>query len=231
MSRQERELDAAEYVIGTLSGVERRAFEASIADDADTRRDVRFWERAFGALNASVAPAAAPKDMFTRIEAELFGSFDTASDTSAAGGATATSGVAAAASAASAQSDTQAFDRSPSEAPTDKVVQAAAANDNMLTSLQRSRGRWRFGAVAATIAALGLGSFLANERYGFVDIPGITGQGAERTVPVAGGGTEQPNLAQGLGDSQYVAVVNAAGDQPSLIVTVNPKTGDVSVRS
>ncbi|MEO0546516.1 MAG: anti-sigma factor [Pseudomonadota bacterium] len=216
MSRQERELDAAEYVIGTLSGVERRAFEASIANDSDTRRDVRFWERAFGALNASVAPAAAPDNMFARIETELF------SETSAAGTAGAAAMAAGVSKTALASSDTstsEALDAGGTDHPAPK----AAANDNLLASLQRSRGRWRFGAVAATVAALGLGGFLANERYGFVDLPGV---GAP--TPVAENTAPAPS---GLTGSQYVAVVNAAGDQPSLIVTVNPQTGDVSVRS
>ncbi|MEM1038783.1 MAG: anti-sigma factor [Pseudomonadota bacterium] len=226
MSRQERELDAAEYVVGTLSGVERRAFEASIANDSDTRRDVRFWERAFGALNASVAPAAAPDNMFARIETELF------SEPSAAGPAGITAMAAGVSKAALTLGDTSGGDTSGGDtsggetadgAAADHSAPKAAANDNLLALLQRSRGRWRFGAVAATIAALGLGGFLANERYGFVDLPGagVPTPVAENTAPAPGG----------LTGSQYVAVVNAAGDQPSLIVTVNPQTGDVSVRS
>jgi len=71
MSRQERKLDAAEYVIGTLSSMERHAFEASIENNADTRADVQFWERAFGALNASISPKIPPKTIWARIEGAL----------------------------------------------------------------------------------------------------------------------------------------------------------------
>ena len=71
MSEQERKLDAAEYVIGTLSSVERVAFEASIDSDASTKADVHFWERVFGSLNASVAPEAPDEKVWERIEKEL----------------------------------------------------------------------------------------------------------------------------------------------------------------
>ena len=86
MSSQERNLDAAEYVIGTLSVVERKAFEVSIETDPATRGDVQFWERTFGSLNASVSPQAPPEDMWERIESDLS---DTPEDggTSSAGGA------------------------------------------------------------------------------------------------------------------------------------------------
>ena len=72
MDRQDKQLDAAEYVIGTMSAVERAAFEVLIAQDKNTREDVAFWERSFGALNASVSPETPPKDMWSRIEALLF---------------------------------------------------------------------------------------------------------------------------------------------------------------
>ncbi|MEL6967192.1 MAG: anti-sigma factor [Pseudomonadota bacterium] len=227
MSRQERELDAAEYVVGTLSAVERRAFEASIADDADTRRDVRFWERAFGALNASVAPAIPPDGVFDKVETELFGAKGTTGvDTQLKAVAAAGAG-AAAASATAAVSDAKTKAGIASET---SATAAVAANDNQLANLKRSRGRWRFGAMAATLAALGLGGFLANERYGFVNVPGITpgliggaGPIAQNTPP------EAPVVTADGG--QYVAVVNASGDQPSMIVTVDAKTGAVSVRS
>ena len=174
MSRQQRKLDAAEYVIGTLSSVERHAFEASIENNAETRVDVQFWERAFGALNASISAEIPPKTIWARIEAALpaQGSNDATSDGDVDG----------------------------------KPISIV---ENALPKLKRSRGRWRMGAIAASIATLGLGGFIANERYKF--------------IPTA------PNSDYNA--KKFIAVVNAEGGQPSLIVNVNVITGEVSVRS
>ena len=163
---KEPQIDAAEYVIGTMTAVERRAFEASMESNEDARADVAYWERAFGSLNASV---------WSRIEAAL---------------PTAASSVVLPGSAAA----------------------NAAANDNQLDALKRSRGRWRMGAIAATVAAFGLGAFLMNSGV----IQGQTGD----------------QFAGGVDPSkQYIAVVNANGDQPSLVINIDAKTGEVSVRS
>jgi anti-sigma-K factor RskA len=172
---KEPQIDAAEYVIGTMTAVERRAFEASMESNEDARADVAYWERAFGSLNASISPVAAPKDVWSRIEAAL---------------PTAASSVVLPGSAAA----------------------NAAANDNQLDALKRSRGRWRMGAIAATVAAFGLGAFLMNSGV----IQGQTGD----------------QFAAGVDPSkQYIAVVNANGDQPSLVINIDAKTGEVSVRS
>jgi len=174
MSRQERKLDAAEYVIGTLSSVERHAFEASIENNADTRADVQFWERAFGALNASISPEIPPKTIWARIEGAL---------------------------------PAQGFDDAKSVGSDPK--NPISVVENALPKLKRSRGRWRMGAIAASLAALGLGGFIANERYKF--------------IPASTNGNQSAK--------EFTAVVNAEGGQPSLIVNVNAKTGEVSVRS
>lgn len=172
---KEPQIDAAEYVIGTLSAVERRAFEASMESNEEARIDVAYWERAFGSLNASISPVPAPDQVWKRIEAAL---------------PTVASNVVLPGSAAA----------------------ATAANDNQLDALKRSRSRWRMGAIAATVAAFGLGAFLMNSGVlsGKVD-----GQLAGVVDPA----------------KQYIAVVNANGDQPSLVINIDAKTGEVSVRS
>jgi len=182
MSGQERKLDAAEYVIGTLSAAERGAFEALIETDKDTRKDVAFWERAFGALNASVSPEAPPAAMWERIEAAL----------PQVEGADVKTAVSAASLAGASA--------------------ALPANDNMSANLRKSRGRWRLGAIAAGIAALGLGAVLMNPQLD---------PRAPAIGPIAGNGTAQ----------EYIAVVNANGDQPSLVINIDAKTGAVTVRS
>ncbi len=180
MNRQERQLDAAEYVIGTMTALERRAFEASMESDELARKDAEFWERSFGVLNASVAPEIPPADMWSRIEAGL--------PNRGRPGADATASLTSAPST------------------------SGPANDNSVDILRRSRGRWRMGAMAATIAALGLGAYVYND----LGLPGLG---------------QPPQLAQSDDGREYVAVVNANGDQPSLIINIDAKTGDVTVRS
>lgn len=219
MSGQERKLDAAEYVIGTLSAVERTAFEASIETDATTRDDVLFWERTFGALNASVAPEAPPKDLWGRISAEL------------PGGEGGESGEGSeSAENTSDDSGTETMAPEGSEGPNLKVVSsnadakvddraaaasaaAIAAAESNANNLRRSVNRWRTWAIAASIAALGLAGVLFNSP---------SNPFAPPTEQVAG---------TDLGSKEYIAVVNANGDQPSLVINIDAATGDVTVRS
>ncbi|MEP4293768.1 MAG: hypothetical protein ABJ358_17830, partial [Rhizobiaceae bacterium] len=147
MSDQERNLDAAEFVIGTMSVVERSAFEASIETDATTRDDVMFWERTFGALNASVSPEPAPKDLWGRIEKALSdqsGSGDSGGEVGGEGG-----------------DGDESSDKG--DIPTTKPASVAvAANDNVADALRRSVRRWRLGAIAASVAAVALGAYIVN---------------------------------------------------------------------
>ncbi|NKB53235.1 MAG: hypothetical protein GKR97_13595 [Rhizobiaceae bacterium] len=190
MSDQERKLDAAEYVIGTLSAVERTAFEASIETDATTRDDVQFWERTFGSLNASVSPEAPPDGLWKRIDTAL----------------PAQAGEASAGS--------------PDDGSSDKPSTVAiAANDNVTNRLRRSVRRWRLGAVAATIAAIGLGAYIVNSPIN------------PFAPPSSQSPSEQMAQGDGLSGKQYIAVVNASGDQPSLVINIDAKTGNVTVRS
>lgn len=175
-SDENRQLDAAEYVIGTLSAVERKAFDAAMETDSATRDDVMFWERILGALNSVQAPVIPPSDIWERIAAALPVTADLST-----------------------------------EAPTSNTVSTntaapsgVAANDNLLEKLRRSRRRWRMGAIAASILAVAFGGLIANQQLS--PAPGLSGQ-------------------------EYIAVVNANGDQPSLVINVNAITGDVTVRS
>lgn len=180
MSAQERKLDAAEYVIGTLSPVERTAFEASIESDTSTKDDVQFWERVFGSLNASVSPEAPAPDVWDRIEEAL--------------------------------PDIEGGELLMTKADQPTAKTAVAANDNVLAGVLKSRRRWRFGAIAATLAAIGLGTYIY-------------------TNDLASPGAPEQQQAQVLDGKGYVAVVNANGDQPSLIINIDGETGLVTVRS
>lgn len=62
---------AAEYVIGTLSADERRAFEAVLARDPAARQSVEDWQRRLEPLGLALEDVAPPGDVWRAIEQEL----------------------------------------------------------------------------------------------------------------------------------------------------------------
>lgn len=64
---EERDARIAEYVLGTLSGDERIAFEAELARDESLRRAVAAWSDRLQPLADSVAPVAPPMALRDRI--------------------------------------------------------------------------------------------------------------------------------------------------------------------
>ena len=70
-SRASDDLQAAEYVLGTLSLSERLGFEARMKTDPGLTRMVGQWEAHFAALNGEYAEIPAP-NLLPRIEARLF---------------------------------------------------------------------------------------------------------------------------------------------------------------
>ncbi len=175
---QDLQMDAAEYVIGTLSEDERVAFAARLKTDADTRDAVAFWERTLGTLSATISPVAVPESVWARI----------------------TSGLT-------------------TEQPVPAAVSApAAANTNIETKLRRSRGRWRAATALAAALAVALGLLALNDAVRQEALPVVDRlAGIERSQPDDG--------------QQFVAVVNAGDDQPSLVVSVDAQTRYVTVRS
>ena len=67
------ELDAlaAEYVLGTLDGVERAAVAARLSSDARLHDAVRAWEQRLSPLNDLVPPIVPPPDVWNGIESRL----------------------------------------------------------------------------------------------------------------------------------------------------------------
>ncbi len=68
---QENIADAGEYVIGTLTGAERQAFEARLQADASLQREVHAWQDRLLGLTARLTPAALPPQLWPRIAARL----------------------------------------------------------------------------------------------------------------------------------------------------------------
>src|SRR5262245_26177776 len=68
-TEQDRDVLAAEYVLGTLGPEERAEAQSLIAVDAGFAETVRGWERRLGELSAMVDPVEPPTDMWDRIKA------------------------------------------------------------------------------------------------------------------------------------------------------------------
>jgi anti-sigma-K factor RskA len=96
---------------------------------------------------------------------------------------------------------------------TDSSAMAAkAANDNIADKLRRSLKRWRMMAIVASLATIALAAFIVNGPTNpFMSPPW---QGADSIV-----------------SQDYIAVVNANGDQPSLVINIESNTGTVTARS
>ena len=71
MSRDETELDAGEYVLGTLDPEERRRFARNLDGNAELKRLTEAWERRLEPLSEALDPVAPPEDLWSRIEAGL----------------------------------------------------------------------------------------------------------------------------------------------------------------
>jgi len=70
---EDRDARIAEYVLGTLDGEERAAFEAELARDEGLRRAVAVWSERLQPLADSVAPVAPPLALRDRILARIGG--------------------------------------------------------------------------------------------------------------------------------------------------------------
>ena len=62
---------AAEYVLGTLDGVEREAVTRRREHESALDAAIAAWERRLASFNGEVAPVNPPADLLTRIEARL----------------------------------------------------------------------------------------------------------------------------------------------------------------
>lgn len=68
---EDRSVAAGEYVLGTLSGADRQAFEQALGGDAALRAEVAYWQDRLLALTGGTTPATPPRDLWSRIERRL----------------------------------------------------------------------------------------------------------------------------------------------------------------
>jgi anti-sigma-K factor RskA len=73
MTPEDRDARIAEYVLGTLAGAERAAFEAELARDDGLRRAVVAWSARLQPLADSVAAVAPPLELRDRILTQIGG--------------------------------------------------------------------------------------------------------------------------------------------------------------
>ena len=73
MTKDETDILAAEYVLGTLEATERDAFAHKMAGDSELQALVADWERRLAPLAEAVPPAAPPTGLWEKIAARLPG--------------------------------------------------------------------------------------------------------------------------------------------------------------
>lgn len=71
MMSDEREIAAAEYVLGTLHADERTLFASALANDAEARDAVAAWEKRLAPLRQALDEIAPPPEVWERIEDAL----------------------------------------------------------------------------------------------------------------------------------------------------------------
>lgn len=68
---QERALDAAEYVLGTLDSDASKRLERELPDDGALRAEVDYWQDRLGALGLALAPVEPPAEVWQAIAERL----------------------------------------------------------------------------------------------------------------------------------------------------------------
>ena len=71
MKGDEADLDAGEYVLGTLDDASRRRFAAALADNPALQALVEGWEQRLGALEGGTAPHEPTPELWEKIEGAL----------------------------------------------------------------------------------------------------------------------------------------------------------------
>ena len=71
MTGDDIDLDAGEYVLGTLDESRRQQFVEALARDPELQALVDGWEQRLGSLDPNVAPVQPPSDLWDKVDAAL----------------------------------------------------------------------------------------------------------------------------------------------------------------
>ncbi len=71
MTQKDKEVLAAEYVLGTLDSESRQRMENDLPRDPALRESVHAWEQRFARLDQGIAPVEPPPSLWAKIEAAL----------------------------------------------------------------------------------------------------------------------------------------------------------------
>ncbi len=71
MNKQDQDLRAAEYVLGTLEAEDRLRFQEDLAEDPDLQDLVAGWEGRLAGLDGESEPEALPEGLWARISDDL----------------------------------------------------------------------------------------------------------------------------------------------------------------
>jgi len=204
--KDERDVRAAEYVLGTLESDERSEAQALIASDAEFVALVHKWERRLGELNVLVAPVDPPAETWDRIKARI-------------AGATPAGPVAVEAAPGP---EIPASKIEPVEPRTPEPVAAAAGAD--VIDLTRRLRRWRRIAAATGALAAALAAFVMAGEYRPDLLPPPL-----RPKPIIQV-VEKPVEVPSPRPAQYVAVLQKDAVSPAFLLTFDLDRHSLAVR-
>ncbi len=219
----DKEVLAAEYVLGTLDADERGQAQRMMSSDPGFAATVRAWERRLGELNVLVAPVEPPPHILERIKARMSGAEPPAEEAPAPD-PTAPAEAAPDAAAPAAVAPTI---EPPAEAPPAVPVPAYAppASGAEVIDLTRRFKRWRgIAAATAALAAAFAGLVVIREVKPELMPDPLKPRVIERTVEVI---KEVPSPKP----AQYVAVLQRDAASPAFLLTFDLDRRTLTVRT
>ncbi len=219
----DKEVLAAEYVLGTLDADERGQAQRMMSSDPGFAATVRAWERRLGELNVLVAPVEPPPHILERIKARMSGAEPPAEEAPAPD-STAPAEAAPDAVAPAAVAPTI---EPPAEAPPAVPVPAYAppASGAEVIDLTRRFKRWRgIAAATAALAAAFAGLVVIREVKPELMPDPLKPRVIERTVEVI---KEVPSPKP----AQYVAVLQRDAASPAFLLTFDLDRRTLTVRT
>jgi RNA polymerase sigma factor (sigma-70 family) len=222
----DRDLLAAEYVLGPLDAIDRTNARMLMAIDPEFAVRVRLWERRLAALDALIVPVEPPPEIWIAIKAQIGkqhpGGPLWLPDETAALPLEPVPPVIAFAPEPEIRAPPPAAAKEATPEPADAGAPATLPDAGDRSDLSDRLRAWRQFAITATVAAALLAAFVAVREIR----PGLL-PAALRPQPVEIVRTIElpsPKMAE------FVAVFQEAGSPPAFLLTVDAEHGTFSVR-